>query len=135
MKALILIISLLISTFANAFQVEPMVHKLASTGAFAQAEYRVENTGSEPLAVEAIVVARSVELNTEETLTPAERDFIVMPPQATIAPGEFQLFRIRYLGDSSPIKQSTSYRIVFKQLPLQHDAEGSGVDLLFNFST
>ncbi|GAL18069.1 P pilus assembly protein chaperone PapD [Vibrio maritimus] len=111
-----------------------MVQKLSNAGLNAQGEYRVENTGQEPLAVESVVMVRNVKQGTDEELSPAERDFIVMPPQATIEPGAFQLFRVRYLG-SEPLSETTSYRIIFKQLPLKHETESSGVDLLFNFST
>ena len=134
MKYLIFLLSLTWFNLSHAFQIEPMIHSLQTHGANAQAEYRVENTGTEPLAIESEVFARSIISNIDESLEPADRDFIVMPPQAVIPPGEFQLFRARYLG-SQELDESTSYRIVFKQLPLQYDADGSGVDLLFNFAT
>ncbi len=134
MKAVILIITLFLANSALAFQVEPMVQKLLVSGAQAQAEYRVENTSSEPLAVEAISLSRHVKQGTDEELMTADRDFIIMPPQATIAPGSFQLFRIRYLGTEVTDK-TASYRIIFKQLPLKSNNEESGVDLLFHFST
>ncbi len=134
MKYLLFFVVLMTSTFVKAFQVEPMVQKLESVGAKSQAVYRVENGGSEPLAVEAVVMARTINDGSEEQLAVAERDFLVMPPQATIPPGQFQSFRVRYLG-SQENKQAVSYRIIFKQLPLKSEDEQSGVDLLFNFST
>ncbi|MCA0936341.1 fimbria/pilus periplasmic chaperone [Vibrio alginolyticus] len=134
MKTLLFFVILMLSTVTNAFQVEPMVQKLEAIGVKSQTEYRVENASEETLAVEAVVMARTIANGSEEQLVAADRDFLVMPPQATIQPGQFQSFRVRYLG-SQENKQAVSYRIIFKQLPLKTEKEQSGVDLLFNFST
>ncbi len=134
MKYLVSTLLLFWSSFVFSFQVEPMFQHLSNFGSNAQAEYRVENTGTEPLAIESAAYSREVISDTEENLVPADQDFIIMPPQAIIEPGEYQLFRTRYLG-SEKLDESISYRVVFKQLPLKNDADGSGVDLLFNFAT
>lgn len=134
MRALLAWVLLWVSWSSHAFQVEPMIQQLEPFGSNAQTQYRVENSTAEPLALEVVVMARDVLADSEEILTPAEQDFLVMPPQANISPGNFQSFRVRYLGDA-PLQEVRSYRIIFKQLPLKYDNENSGVDLLFNFAT
>ncbi|MGF1720731.1 fimbria/pilus periplasmic chaperone [Vibrio kyushuensis] len=134
MKVLFLFLLLMTPQLVLAFQVEPMVQKFESTGNLAQAGFRIENTSDKPLALETLAQRRHVTFGDNEALEVAERDFIIMPPQAFIEPGQFQFFRVRYLG-SEPINQSISYRIVFKQLPLQYENKESGLELLFNFAT
>ncbi|WP_164684147.1 molecular chaperone [Vibrio maerlii] len=134
MKYLVSTLLLLWSSLASSFQVEPMFQHLSNVGSRAQAEYRVENTGTEPLAIESAAYSREVISDIDEDLVPADHDFIIMPPQAIIEPGEYQLFRVRYLG-SDKLNESISYRVTFKQLPLKNEIDGTGVDLLFNFAT
>ncbi|MGX5914621.1 hypothetical protein ACR0ST_07830 [Aliidiomarina sp. Khilg15.8] len=63
---------------------------------------------------------------------PAEDDFMLMPPQAYIMPGDFQVFRVRYLGDE-PLEKSVGYRIIFQQLPVDlAPVDGTGVSFLMH---
>ena len=44
------------------------------------------------------------------------------------------MFRAKYLGQPD-LKQTSSYRIVFKQLPLSDKKQSTGVKMMFNFAT
>lgn len=125
---------LLFCFHTHAFLVEPMVLMYQEQGQQANGAYRVQNTSEQPLAVEVVIMERQVDAQNNETLVPADDDFIVMPMQALIEPGQYQQFRSRYLGDVN-LDNSKSYRIIFQQLPIENEEQQSGIDLLFNFET
>lgn len=135
MKLTVLIFGLFfISATVSAFQVEPMTQNFSATGRNAQQTYKVDNNSSVELAVEVIVYRRLINDVGEEELVEDDGNFLIMPPQTKIAPESIQSFRVRYLG-SSAISLTESYRIVFKQLPLEELTKVSEIKLLFNFST
>ncbi|PMF83984.1 hypothetical protein BCV08_14525 [Vibrio breoganii] len=131
-NSILLLFMLLISFRVLAFQVEPLIHSMTDSGTLANATFRVANTGEKPLAIETDTYKRTVSGLDREKLTPADRDFIIMPPMAEIVPGDYQIFRVRYLG-SGALEQAQSYRIYFKQLPIEDSSEqGAQVKMLFN---
>ncbi|MCC5878439.1 MAG: molecular chaperone [Idiomarina sp.] len=83
-----------------------------STGTF-----RIHNTNNTPLTIELYATRRLLEDGYYDTTEPADEDFLLMPPQAYIEPGQVQVFRIRYMGENQ-LSQSVGYRVVFHQLPL-----------------
>lgn len=125
--------SLLWAPLASAFQVSPMIQQMDAYGAGSNAQYRIDNKGGSTLAVEAVVKRRVLDEEGNETLVDAEADFLVLPPMAQVDPGDFQVFRVRYLGE--PLPETDSFRVIFQQLPIKNEQEGSGVKLLFNFAT
>ena len=86
------------------------------------------------MPVEVVVYRRTFDENNKEVLVPAERDFIVLPPQIEVPANGYQVFRAKYLGKPD-LSQTDSYRIVFKQLPLGNEKQQSGVKMMFNFAT
>lgn len=140
MKALIRIISSTLSIFiyiacANAYEVIPTMVSLDEVGRGSAGVFRLNNNNPNPLTVEVSVFKRTLADDGTFNETPAEDDFIVMPPQAYVEPGEFQIFRVRYLG-TDPIAKSESYRLLFRQLPIDlAPLEGSGVRFLMNVGT
>ena len=124
----------LVSIDVLAFQVEPMMQFFDVSGRGAQQIYKVENENDVDLAVE--VVSYRIERDDKgaEVLVEDEGDFLILPPQARLAPGSYQSFRVRYIG-SEPITSTTPYRIIFKQLSLEEESKESKIELLFDFST
>ncbi len=134
-KLLFILISLFsASSFAVGYQVQPMIVELSSYGKGSLTTYRLQNPSDVSLPVEIEVYKRTFDENQQEVLVPAEDDFIVLPPQIEVPAKGYQVFRAKYLG-SPDLKQTHSYRIVFKQLPLTNANEKSGVKMLFNFAT
>ncbi|WP_440056769.1 fimbrial biogenesis chaperone (plasmid) [Pseudoalteromonas sp. T1lg65] len=128
---------LLLICLANpviAYQVQPMIVDLASHGKKSMVTYRLQNPSDSALPIEIQVFKRTFDDNQKEVLVPAEDDFIVLPPQIEVPAKGYQVFRAKYLG-APELKQSESYRIVFKQLPLPNEDEKSGVKMVFNFAT
>ncbi|NQZ13055.1 MAG: molecular chaperone [Algicola sp.] len=123
-----------LSSPAMAYQVQPMIVELSSQGKKSLVTYRLQNPGTTALPVEVVVYRRTFDENDKEVLVPAERDFIVLPPQIEVPANGYQVFRAKYLGKPD-LLQTDSYRIVFKQLPLGDEKAQSGVKMMFNFAT
>lgn len=119
---------------AAAYQVQPMIVEIDSAGKGSMITYRLQNPGNSALPVEVAVMRRTFDENQKEVLVPAEKSFLVLPPQIEVPAGGYQIFRAKYLG-SPKLEQTDSYRIVFKQLPVSDDKEQSGVKMMFNFAT
>ena len=135
-KSIITAISaLLISQYSSGQRVLPMVFELGSTGKKSSSSLHIENTRTKLMTVEFVANKLSLDRYGIETLTPAEDDFLIFPPQAIINPGKSQTVRVKYIGNPS-IQQSQAYRISVKQLPIDMRKEGtSGVGMLINFNT
>ncbi|WP_234033032.1 fimbrial biogenesis chaperone [Erythrobacter rubeus] len=120
---------------AQAQRVEPMRFELEPSGSGTQTTVLVTNTRSFPITIEAIPSTLTIDENGEETLTPAEDDFLIFPPQAVIAPGKSQSIRVRYIGDGV-LDRSQAYRIGINQLPIDMRQESeTGVSVTVNFAT
>ena len=130
----LLFILTLFAVSAHAYQVQPMIAEVSSQGRESLATYRLQNPGNEALPVEVEVFKRTFDEQQKEVLVPAEGDFLVLPPQIEVPANGYQVFRAKYLGKPN-LKQTESYRIVFKQLPLADDKAKSGVKMMFNFAT
>lgn len=130
----LLLILCCLSLPAMAYQVQPMIVELSSQGKKSLVTYRLQNPGTTALPVEVEVYRRTFDENNKEVLVPAEKDFIVLPPQIEVPANGYQVFRAKYLGKPD-MSQTDSYRIVFKQLPLGDEKAQSGVKMMFNFAT
>jgi len=116
----------------QAYELSPMSLVLEEAGHNATGTFRIRNTDNSPLTIEVYAVRRLLEDGYYDTTEPADEDFLLMPPQAYIEPGEVQVFRIRYMGEEQ-LSQSVGYRVVFHQLPvdLSH-LEGDQIQILVN---
>lgn len=125
---------LLFSNQSFAYQVQPMVAELYTSGNRSAVTYRVINPSDTPVPIEVVVYKRSFDEEQKEILTEAEDDFIVLPPQVDVPANGYQVFRAQFLGDSE-FEKTQSYRIVFKQLPIEQQGQASQVNMIFNFAT
>lgn len=123
---------LLLSSTALAYELTPMTMSLDEVGRNSSGVFRVYNSHPRPLTLELSSMRRILSEGYYKETEPAEDDFMLMPPQAYIAPGEFQVFRVRYLGNE-PLEQSVGYRIIFRQLPVDlAPVDGTGVSFLMH---
>lgn len=126
------ILCLTLAFSAKAMTVTPVVFDMDTVGREARANIRVTNTGESPLPVAITFNEARVSSTGEVTKTPAEEDFIIFPFQATIEPGETQIFRVQYLGDPD-IPQSKTYIFSVAQQPVDLPDGVSGFQILYNF--
>jgi len=120
---------------SHAQRVQPMVFELEPVGSKSSTSLRIENTRQVPITVEFVANKMTMDELGNETLLPADEDFIIYPPQALIQPGKTQIARVRYIGEPL-ISMSQAYRISVKQLPVNLNKTGvTGVAMLLNFNT
>lgn len=125
---------LLICSFScYAFEVQPMIAELKTSGSSSKLTYQVSNPDDKPTPLEVVIYKRDFNEGGQEVLIPAEQDFMLFPPQIEIPARGTQVFRAQYIGNS--LEESTSYRIVFKQLPIAETDESSKISMLFHFAT
>jgi fimbrial chaperone protein len=90
-----------------AMSVVPALIDMSTSGG-KTSQISVVNDGAKPLPVEIIVSRIDLDENGEIKSAPAGDDFLIFPPQAMVAPGATQAFRLQWVGDPQ-IKKSQSY--------------------------
>lgn len=83
---------------AIAYSVQPMIYRLTPTGSRATQRLSITNTRSEQLNVEIQPFSVTADQTGRRTLTPAPNDFLIFPPQASIAGDRTQVMQVRYVG-------------------------------------
>ncbi|WP_010184894.1 fimbria/pilus periplasmic chaperone [Sphingomonas sp. PAMC 26605] len=83
---------------ADAYSVQPMTYHLTPTGSGSTTRLMVNNTHDTLLNVEVQPFAVTADVAGKRMFTPAPRDFLIFPPQASVAPDKSQLVQIRYVG-------------------------------------
>ncbi|MET2948404.1 molecular chaperone [Vibrio owensii] len=135
-KITCVLFSILAITFdAHSYEVSPMYLDLEDTGRQSSGNYTVGNVEQKTIAVEVSAFKVGYK-DGEEVLTPAEDEFLILPPQAQIPSAAIQNFRVKFIP-KSPLSTTAVYRIVFSQLDLDADKEGDGstVNMLIDIST
>ncbi len=93
-----LALTALTSTLAFAYSVQPMIYTLTPSGARSTARITVTNTRAEVLNVELQPFSVTVDEAGKRAFTLAPNDFLIFPPQASIAGDKSQLMQVRYVG-------------------------------------
>jgi fimbrial chaperone protein len=107
----------------KAFQLKPITMDFDPSGEGATRSFTVTNEGGDPIAVQMTITTRKVALNGEEVRDEVE-DFIIYPAQLVLLPGEVQIIRVTWAGDSDP-KKELAYRIIGEQLPIDLDEKAA----------
>jgi P pilus assembly chaperone PapD len=131
MAAFALLTTLMLASPARAHEVEPLIIDLAPSGRGATATMRVTNRDPVPVAVEIYAERRMIDEYGVETRERADDDFILVPAQLRVEPGQTGTFRIRYIGE--PVEKSVGYAVTVAQLKLEN-IEQTGVQILVNFA-
>jgi fimbrial chaperone protein len=115
---------------AASLGVEPLLLEISPNQS---AAIRVRNGSDLDIPVEVFVFRRDVDEDGNQIRVPADDDFIIFPPQATIKADKRQVFRVRPVT-VDPSK-STSYYISFSQVPESMESfEGGGAKLQVVFA-
>jgi fimbrial chaperone protein len=114
---------------AAAMGVTPTQVEMVSAGQKARAQITVTNDSPKAMPVE-LSIERLVLDEKGATRTSAAGDtFLVFPPQALIAPGASQVFRLQWVGEPQ-IAQSDSYMISVNQIPVNMAKGRSAVQIV-----
>lgn len=96
---------------ASAMTVTPTHLEMTSVGSRSRAQITVINNSNEPLPIEAIVMRANLDESGLPKTSLSGDEFLIMPPQALIAPGATQNFRIQWLGE--PLLETSQSFLVY----------------------
>lgn len=116
----------------EAMTVQPVVVDMSTAGRGMSASVRVENNGATPLPVELRVNETEFKPDGVTASDRPSEDIMAFPPQAIIPPGQTQVFRLQYLGDTDT-DRSKHYYVTVAQLPVQLPEGQSAIQILYNF--
>jgi len=116
---------------AHAMTVSPTQVELISAGSHSRGQITVVNNSSVPLPVEAVIQSVSLDEMGMPKPVKTSDEFLVMPPQALIAPGATQNFRVQWLGDPM-LAASQSYLLYMNQIPVKLPQGKSGVQIVMS---
>ena len=116
---------------AQAMTVTPIQVEMTPAGGRSHAQISVVNNSNQPLPIEAVIQRATLDEGGIPKGSPAGDEFLIMPPQALIAPGATQKFRVQWLGDPM-IAQSESYLLLMNQVPVKMPAGKSGVQMVMS---
>jgi len=123
----------LTATLAGAIEVSPLlIEIILGRTPSSETAIRVESTERETVAIEISVFERLFDDNGEESLVPADDEFIIFPPQALLEPEQVQVFRFNYLGE--PSIRSRNFYFNVAQIPVNLNATGNRVDVIVEFA-
>ena len=117
----------------SAMAVRPVIIDLGVAARAMSTTLEVSNAFNDPLTVELTV--REVTFGATEGVAPTFKpteDILMFPPQALIAPGAAQNFRVQYLGDPA-LTQSRHFVVTVAQLPVKLPEGQSAIQVLYNF--
>lgn len=118
---------------AAAVSVQPLVIDLQTRGRGTSEIIRVENSNTTPLPLEIRVFEADYTNAGVEATTRPSNDLLVFPPQALVAPGRTQAFRVQYVGDATAVR-SQHLVVTVAQLPVELPKGESRVQILYNFN-
>ena len=117
---------------ASAMTVQPVVIDLQTAGRSMSQVIQVENTFATPLPVELTIQELELTPDGVKQTGKDPGDLLVFPPQAIIAPGQTQTFRVQYVGDPG-LAKSKHYYVTVAQLPVKLPEGQSAIQILYNF--
>ena len=116
---------------ANAMTVTPTQIEMASTGRSSRSVITVVNDGTDALPVELVIKRATLDEAGTPKTSPADNEFLIMPPQALIAPGATQNFRIQWLGEPL-LDASETFLIYVNQIPVKLPRRTSAVQIVIS---
>jgi P pilus assembly chaperone PapD len=117
---------------AGAVSVNPLVLELEAGGTKRAATFQVTNDGATALPVQLKISRLELDEQGGQRSTPAPDAFTVLPPLATVKPGQSQKFRLQWNGGAD-LKESQTYTVSVSQVPVKFPAAQSGMQLVVNF--
>ena len=115
LRSNLLLIALLITSLpVYAFKLSPIVQSFKYKGKGATKTFRVVNSGTEDIKLEAEIYTRTIDINNKETRRETGK-FIIYPPLLDLKPGASRAIRVTYTGE--PVATEIAYRMIVRQIP------------------
>jgi fimbrial chaperone protein len=122
--------ALMAPTALVAMGVSPIQLEMQSAGSTSRSTLTVDNNSGAPLPVEITVKRMTQDENGERKYhDDAQGEFLILPPQAMIAPGGAQVFRIQWVGEPQ-LAKSKSFMLFANQVPVKLPANANGVQMV-----
>lgn len=118
---------------AMASRVTPMIVEMEPTGRNSVARIELTNDADRDIAYEVQMFSGDISEKGELSLTPADDQFIVFPPQAIVEGRSQQVFRVQYVGEDA-LSQSRVYYLTVKQIPVAFQPGQNQVQVVVNFN-
>ena len=118
---------------AEAARVSPMIVELEPAGNASVARVELTNDAARDIPFEVRVMRGDISEDGELTLTPADDDFLVFPPQSIVQARSQQVFRLQYVGDPQ-LDKSAIYYMSIQQVPVKVEPEQSQVQVVVNYN-
>lgn len=115
----------------RAMSVTPIQVEMLSAGG-PRAQVTVTNDAKEPLPVEVVLERLTLDENGGRKTAKAGDNFLVFPPQAMIAPGSSQVFRLQWVGEPE-VAESQSFLMSVNQVPVKLPKGQSAVQIVMSF--
>ena len=116
---------------ALATSVSPIQLEMISAGPASRQQVRISNSSQAPLALEVTVQRMELDENGHQTFAKAESEFLIFPPQAMVAPGATQAFRVEWVGEPE-LSDSQSYLLSLSQIPVRNAKGQSTVQVVMS---
>lgn len=130
---LVLVSLVALPSRALASRVTPMIVDMEPTGRNSIARIELTNDADRDIAYEVQMMSGEISPKGELTLTPAEDQFIVFPPQAIVEGRSQQVFRVEYVGEDA-LDQSMIYYLSIRQIPVAFQPGQNQVQVVVNFN-
>lgn len=128
-KSLVSAFFLVFSLSSYALQMNPLSLVLKPSGGGAKQSVRVSNESNKPIAVQFSVTTRQ-QINNKEVRKPADKDFMIYPPQTIIPANSTQRVRVEWLG-AGKLPREQAYRLIAEQVYVSLDEQNqTGVKML-----
>lgn len=110
-----------------------MILDLSPTGRGSVGRVELTNDADSDIAYEVRMMRGDISTGGELTLTPADEQFLVFPPQSLVEANSQQVFRIQYVGDEA-LDQSQIYYLSIRQIPVAFDEGRNQVQVVINYN-
>lgn len=118
---------------ASASRVTPMLLDLEPTGRDSVGRVELTNDGDRDIAYEVEMMRGDISTDGQLSLSSAEDQFIVFPPQAIVEANSQQVFRVQYVGEEA-LDRSQVYYLSVKQVPVEFDPGQNQVQVVINYN-
>lgn len=124
----------IIPSQAMAARVSPMIAELEPIGRGAVTRIEIVNDSQRSIPYEIKMLRAEISRDGVLSVTPADEDFLVFPPQILLEPNARQVFRVQYIGDLE-LSESVIYYMSIQQLPVDIDeAATTQVQVVVNYN-